>query len=114
MDYKPRYPQPFTLAEASLLDVQTITEEIARLQNSVQRLDETQKILEQSIASDPDPELSKAFTENQTVIASQTERIGILKLALSTSHGITMGAHYKPVVSAMPEIAPAEDGGVDL
>ena len=42
--------------------------EIARLQHSVQRLNETQEMLREAIASDPDPELTKALEENQTVM----------------------------------------------
>ncbi|KAJ7507920.1 hypothetical protein B0H11DRAFT_1969322 [Mycena galericulata] len=127
MDYKPRYAQPFTLAEASLLDVQTITEEIVRLQNSLQRLDETQKMLREHLASiqpgeEVDHEITKAIEENETVIGSQVERISILKMALQTM-GIVAGSHYDvphtPAAShTVTDLAAAhsggEDGGVDL
>ncbi|KAJ7764976.1 hypothetical protein DFH07DRAFT_811006 [Mycena maculata] len=126
MDYKPRYTQPFTLAEARLLDVETITEEIARLQNSLQRLDETQKMLREhvdSIQPEVDPEISKAIQENETVIGSQSERISMLKMALA-DRGVT-GSHYdlappvSRVVGSSGAGAPAEphgeeNGGVDL
>ncbi|KAJ6485156.1 hypothetical protein C8R47DRAFT_550657 [Mycena vitilis] len=126
MDYKPRYEQPFTLSEARLLDVETITEEIARLQNSLQRLRETQDILREHVASiqtgeSVDPEITSALEENETVIGSQAERISILKMAL-TDKGIVAGSHYDidappsraataPVQTVAP---PVEDGGVDL
>ncbi|KAJ7908255.1 hypothetical protein B0H13DRAFT_1474647, partial [Mycena leptocephala] len=98
MEYKPRYAQPFTLAEARLLDVETITEEIARLQNSLQRLGETQDMLREHVASiqpgeEVDPEIAKAIEENETVIGSQSERISILKIALADK-GIIAGSHY--------------------
>ncbi|KAJ7068369.1 hypothetical protein C8F01DRAFT_1050487 [Mycena amicta] len=121
MDYTPRYPQPFTFAEARLLDVQTITEEIARLQNSLQRLHETQTLLREAIASEADPELTKALEENQTVIVSgsQTERISILRLALADK-GISMGAHYDIAAEPTREVAQPvagtpqlEEGGGD-
>jgi len=126
MEYKPRYTQPFTLAEAKLLDVETITEEIARLQNSLQRLGETQDMLREHVASmqsgeEVDPEISKAIEENETVIGSQSERISMLKMAL-LDKGIVAGSHYdlaapppRAVVTPIPAAPPAdEDGGVDL
>ncbi|KAJ7638911.1 hypothetical protein FB45DRAFT_1055121 [Roridomyces roridus] len=129
MEYTPRYAQPFTLTEAKLLDVQTITEEITRLQNSLQRLDETQKMLREYVASikageaPADPEITKALEENVAVIGSQTERISILKMALADI-GIIAGSHYDlaPPASTTPAAAetrpPAptteDDDGVDL
>ncbi|KAH9844263.1 uncharacterized protein C8Q71DRAFT_852765 [Rhodofomes roseus] len=93
MDYRPRYPQPFTLQEAIALDVPVITEEIARLQNSLQHLRRTQNELQAASDAAPDPEFTKAIEENDLVIGSQEERISILKMAL-TEKGILMGSHY--------------------
>ncbi|KAL0949451.1 hypothetical protein HGRIS_009506 [Hohenbuehelia grisea] len=114
MDFIPRYKQPFGLAQAIALDVPTITEEIARLENSLKHLRQTQEILRESLdSSDPaDEELSKAYEENKTVMyvppripkrcssppwtigsASQEERILMLKLALSEK-GVSSTAHY--------------------
>jgi len=90
MDYKPRFSQPFTLNEAIGLDVAVITEgitvvfdrcrisinsrslEIARLQNSLERLIETQAILQAVIIEpgEPDPEIMVAFEENQVVMCA--------------------------------------------
>ncbi|KAK7470532.1 hypothetical protein VKT23_001957 [Stygiomarasmius scandens] len=98
MDYTPRYAQPFTLSEAIALDVSTITEEIARLQNSLKHLNETQEFLKEAIGAEStdtvDPELTQAYEENQVVIGSQEERISILKLAL-TEKGVSTGTHYE-------------------
>ncbi|KAF7292408.1 hypothetical protein HMN09_01224900 [Mycena chlorophos] len=107
MDYRPKYAQPFTLTEARLLDVQTIAEEIARLQNSLQHLHDTQTMLKEAMESDPDPELTKALEENRTVICSgsQTERIAILKLALSDK-GVIMSEHYDPPKNTGPAATP--------
>ena len=90
MDYKPRFSQPFTLYEAIGLDVAVITEgiavvfnkcrisincrslEIARLQNSLERLRETQEVL-QAVIIEPgesDPEIMLAFEENQVVMCA--------------------------------------------
>ncbi|KAJ7094667.1 hypothetical protein B0H15DRAFT_133815 [Mycena belliarum] len=124
MEYKPRYAQPFTLAEAGLLDVETITGEIARLQNSIQRLNVTQEMLRDhatSIQPEVDSEIDKAIEENETVIGSQSERISILKMALADK-GISAGSHYDlapPLTRAVPTearatVASEDSGGVDL
>lgn len=91
MDWKPRYPQPFTAAQLSELDVPTITQglykcldhflvlvvsnvtssskEISRLDNSLQHLSRTQKELHDHLAENPDDEeVSKAMLENQHVM----------------------------------------------
>ncbi|KAK0191080.1 hypothetical protein F5146DRAFT_1047047 [Armillaria mellea] len=96
MEYTPRYAQPFTLNQAIQLDIPVITEEIARLQNSLQHLRETQELLAQYIAENPDDkdaEMEKAFKENETVIGSQEERVGMLRMALSEK-GVNPGSHY--------------------
>lgn len=91
MDWKPRYPQPFTAAQLRELDVPTITQglykcldhflvqvvsnvssslkEISRLDNSLQHLGRTQKELHDHLAENPDDEeVSKAMLENQHVM----------------------------------------------
>jgi len=96
MGYKPRYSQPFTLAEAKALDLSVISEEISRLQNSLKYLSETQVVLKSALAETtepPDSEILQAFEENQVVIGSQEERITILKMAI-TEKGIIPGSHY--------------------
>ncbi|PBK72703.1 hypothetical protein ARMSODRAFT_953104 [Armillaria solidipes] len=96
MEYTPRYAQPFTLSQAIQLDIPVITEEIARLQNSLQHLRETQELLGQYIAENPDEqdaEIEKAFKENEAVIGSQEERVGMLRMALSEK-GVNPGSHY--------------------
>lgn len=73
-----------------------IDAEIARLQNSLQHLRETQELLAQYIAENPDDkdaEMEKAFKENETVIGSQEERIGMLRMALSQK-GVNPSSHY--------------------
>lgn len=91
MDWKPRYPQPFTAAQLRELDVPTITQglykcldhflvqvvsnvssslkEISRLDNSLQHLGRTQKELHDHLSENPDDEeVSKAMLENQHVM----------------------------------------------
>jgi len=90
-----RYNHPFSLQEAVQFEPGTITSEIARLQNSLQHLASTQSSLEQHLAADPDPDLIQALEENRVVIASQTERIGILRQALDKQGIVSASnAHY--------------------
>ncbi|TFK75822.1 hypothetical protein BDN72DRAFT_891698 [Pluteus cervinus] len=108
-DFKPRYPQPFNLAEAVGLDVSVITQEIARLEDSIRRLRETQVMLKEhtslSTPGDVDPEITLAIEENGVVISSQEERIEILKAALREK-GVS-GAHYNPSPTMLDQSAAA-------
>ncbi|KAI0347248.1 hypothetical protein BDW22DRAFT_1351641 [Trametopsis cervina] len=92
MDYTPRYPQPFTLGEAVHLDVPVISEEIARLENSLAHLQDTQTQLREANEESPDPEFEKAIQENEDVIGSQEERISMLRMALSAK-GVPVSFH---------------------
>ncbi|KIM90879.1 hypothetical protein PILCRDRAFT_811373 [Piloderma croceum F 1598] len=96
MDYTPRHPQPFTLEQAILLDVAVLSEEITRLQNSLQHLKGTQEELRQHVAtsSSPDPDFIEAILENEEVIGSQEERVVILRLALAHKGASTNSGHY--------------------
>jgi len=96
MDYTPRHSQPFTLEQAVLLDVAIISEEITRLQNSLQHLKRTQEELREHVAtSSPlDPDFVEAIAENEDVIGSQEERVMILKLALAHKGASTISGHY--------------------
>ncbi|KAF8845867.1 hypothetical protein BDN67DRAFT_886788, partial [Paxillus ammoniavirescens] len=94
MEYNPRYPQPFTLDQAIALDPAVAWDEIARLRNSLLHLKRTQEELQEYsrelAASEEDPDVCQAMKENEitmhVLLASQDERIFILKLAL-THHG---------------------------
>ncbi|TCD68193.1 hypothetical protein EIP91_011365 [Steccherinum ochraceum] len=99
MEYRPRHPQPFTVAEAARLDVPIITEEIARLEHSINHLERTQTELSEFLANEPDDEdFSQAFAENRDVIGSQKERIAMLRLALSEKGIPTNNPHYEPAL----------------
>ncbi|KAG9100458.1 hypothetical protein FRC06_004128 [Ceratobasidium sp. 370] len=95
--FQPVYPQPFTFDHACQLDAPTISAEIARLQNSLQALGSTQRQLQEAIAEEvtPDPELEQALRENSVVIASQEERIVMLRNALEVQGAaIADNPHY--------------------
>lgn len=87
MEYVSKYPQPFTLGEATGFDVSTITEgrylggksrsfslsyepEISRLENSLTHLRSTQDQLKPIMeeTDGDEPEITKAYVENQTVM----------------------------------------------
>jgi len=110
MDFVPRYSQPFTLQQATLLDVPILSEEIDRLKNSLQHLRRTQEELVVHIAatSPPDPDLSEAFKENEQVIGSQEERIVILKSALAHK-GASNSSHYEPATAESQSSPTAAD-----
>jgi len=99
MEYSSKYNQPFTLSQAIHLDVSILSEEITRLQNSLQHLRSTQTTLrehtasEQSSNSPVDPEITVALSENEETIGSQEERISILKMALAHK-GVSTSNHY--------------------
>lgn len=122
MEFKPRHPQPFTILQAVELDVFVITEEIARLQNSISHLKDTQQSLQTYLSTEDDAELATALKENEVVIASQQERITILQFALR-GKGVIGNEHYslptqQPSSRTEPdESTPTEnreDGGIDL
>ncbi|KAJ7591001.1 hypothetical protein C8J56DRAFT_934432 [Mycena floridula] len=89
------------------LPIETISQEIARLQDSVRRLDETQHLLQEHLASEstPDPEITQAIQENETTIGSQRERILMLKLAMRLAYG-----HPAPIVQEQDD----SDTGIHL
>jgi len=114
MEYHPKHPQPFSFSEALQLDPGTITEEIARLQNSLKHLKETQDELRPLT---DDPELAQALRENEAVIASQEERINMLNVALIEKGVIASGGHYElkqtPVTDAQQSPAARLDPHMD-
>lgn len=104
MEWVPRHRQPFTWEQLLELTVPEITQEIARLQHSLEHLRKTQDELKEHIAASPDPELSAVIEENETVIASQTERVQMMRLALQAK-GFTKASN--PHYDAAPERATA-------
>ncbi|KIJ70036.1 hypothetical protein HYDPIDRAFT_104717 [Hydnomerulius pinastri MD-312] len=104
MEFTPRYPQPFTLDQAIALDPAVASDEIVRLQNSLSHLKRTQDELKEYVRElapgEEDPDINQAIKENEITIASQDERIFMLKLALS-HHGLvnSSGPISEPHVS---------------
>ncbi|KAF8579309.1 hypothetical protein K439DRAFT_1359816 [Ramaria rubella] len=123
MEFKPRHAQPFTVEQAVLLDPFVITAEIARLQNSLAHLRDTQQQLQESVdsADPPDPEISQAIEENNVVILSQEERVSMLRLALELKGLVNQSnPHYDSPLPPSPSptsntvLAAEESRRVDL
>ncbi|WWD02168.1 hypothetical protein V865_000206 [Kwoniella europaea PYCC6329] len=90
----PKHAQPFSLEEAMGLEVETLVNEIKRLENSIKHLQRTQSDLKSYLDSeegkedeDGDGEIGKAYKENEDTISSQSERITLIKLALINKLG---------------------------
>ncbi|KAG2070797.1 hypothetical protein BDR04DRAFT_1017929 [Suillus decipiens] len=101
MEFIPRHPQPFTFQQAISFDPEVSADEIGRLQNSISHLRRTQEEL-QEYAEDPD--VAQAIKENNQTLASQDERIFMLRLAL-TQRGASnaTSAHYDLSPEPKPE-----------
>ncbi|KAG8830362.1 hypothetical protein FRC18_008203 [Serendipita sp. 400] len=126
-DFVPKFKQPFSIQVASGLDIQTLMNELSRLDDSVRRLSETQDTLKEFLdeatrkGEQRDPELEAAFEENKDVIGSQEERIHMITLVL-VEKGVSAEslAHYLPKsqdprgqsLNTMEPIN--DDGGIDL
>ena len=67
-DFVPQHAQPFTIEQARQLDVSTITQEISRLENSLNHLEETQTILREALADGHDQDVEDALEENDTKV----------------------------------------------
>lgn len=81
-----------------MLDVSTLAAEVSRLRNSIQHLQSTQADLRAYLLAEPDKdedgEVKAALRENTEVIASQEERIGMLRQVLVHKVGEDSLAHY--------------------
>ncbi|KAG8949495.1 hypothetical protein FRC03_000322 [Tulasnella sp. 419] len=85
----------------------TGTSEISRLQHSLERLRSTQVQLQEFLkeSESPDADLSDAFNENKNVIASQEERIQLLRHALELKGGsVASNPHYAPQEASLPSV----------
>lgn len=109
------------------LDVQTLTNEMGRLEDSLSRLVATQTTLKEVIDADDngaDREIVQAYEENEEVIGSQRERVEMIIMALgmkgvslqSMSH--YLGGRSLPPQAINDHVATAqtgqEEGGIDL
>ncbi|RXK35549.1 hypothetical protein M231_07181 [Tremella mesenterica] len=105
--YNPKYPQPFTLAEAIELDVSTILAEISRLRNSLHHLEDSQRQLKDFLLVEDEGsegEMRRAIVDNEVTIATQQERIILLRLALQNKVGEEALKHYGLEVVSPPDL----------
>ncbi|KWU42165.1 hypothetical protein RHOSPDRAFT_5488, partial [Rhodotorula sp. JG-1b] len=128
MDYSPRHAQPVTLAQLRQLEPELLTGEIARLENSLQHLEASNVELRawagiESSAGKPEDgtttttttttdddeqldegskrEFAEAVRENEETIASQRERLTMIRLALEEKVGVdAANPHYERATAA--------------
>lgn len=84
--------------------------EVSRLQHSLLHLKRTQDELRDHISTSEtiDHVVQEAIEENDGVIASQEERIGMLKLALQQKGVNIQSGHYDTASSIVPSAPPEE------
>ncbi|OXG15077.1 hypothetical protein C367_05742 [Cryptococcus neoformans Ze90-1] len=99
--FTPQYAQPFTLQEATGLELDSLIAEVNRLINSLEHLYATQDQLLEFIESeegrgDPEGEQAacEAYRENEELIPRQGERVALLCAAVVNKAGgeVVVGA----------------------
>ncbi|GAA5860657.1 hypothetical protein JCM3774_006242 [Rhodotorula dairenensis] len=114
MDYTPRHAQPVTLAQLRQLEPELLTGEIARLENSMQHLeasnaelrlwgglspvddDDRTSAAAEDFDEDSKRDFAEAVKENEETIASQRERLTMIRLALEEKIGVdATNPHYE-------------------
>ncbi|SCZ88472.1 BZ3500_MvSof-1268-A1-R1_Chr10-2g02970 [Microbotryum saponariae] len=91
----PTYSHPFTLSQAIQLEPALITQEITRLQHSIQHLERSNAELLQYLEEEgPEAEFESSIRENE--VTMQKERISILRHALQEQIGVDgSNGHYE-------------------
>ncbi|TKA56711.1 hypothetical protein B0A53_01906 [Rhodotorula sp. CCFEE 5036] len=127
MDYTPRHAQPVTLAQLRQLEPELLTGEIARLENSIQHLEASNVELrvwagissagkpddgtattaaavdddDEQLDEDSKREFAEAVRENEETVASQRERLTMIRLALEEKIGVdAANPHYERATAA--------------
>ncbi|KAK4046704.1 hypothetical protein OIV83_005907 [Microbotryomycetes sp. JL201] len=116
--FTPRHEQPVTFETLRQLEPELLTAEVGRLQNSIQHLERSNAELEEFAATEDDDddrrELQLAVTENLQTIASQKERLVMIRLALQDKLGVDAGnAHYDLAESSKGRMSKTADGRDD-
>ncbi|GAA6060202.1 hypothetical protein JCM10212_002281 [Sporobolomyces blumeae] len=110
-EFRPVHQHPVTLAELSRLEPELLSNEIARLENSIRHLrrsnDEVIEFLDGDEASDLDGDSRAEFVDsvrdNDETIATQQERIAMIRISLEEQIGVqASNSHY----SVRPDPAP--------
>ncbi|KDQ12765.1 hypothetical protein BOTBODRAFT_67219 [Botryobasidium botryosum FD-172 SS1] len=107
MSFTPQHQHPFTFQEAISLSPEELSGEISRLEHSLEHLRKSQIELQTFIEDkkqdgSTDPEVSGAIEENEGVIASQEERIRMLRIVLEKKGGANSGSgHYRPALASL-------------
>ncbi|GAA6017163.1 hypothetical protein JCM10207_002557 [Rhodosporidiobolus poonsookiae] len=131
IDYTPRHAQPVTLSQLRQLEPELLSNEIARLQHSIQHLERSNDELRRFAAGEGDGdgeeeelddetrrEFEESVRENEETIASQKERQHMLRIALEEQVGVdARNPHYTPAsapssaASFVPPPVPAPTAG---
>ncbi|KAL7422339.1 hypothetical protein Q5752_002985 [Cryptotrichosporon argae] len=82
MPFTPKHPQPFTFAACCEWSVDELLAEIQRLQNSIAHLESTVEQLLGALAEEEDADFRAAVDEDRAVLASQRERVEMMRAAL--------------------------------
>ncbi|ORY76863.1 hypothetical protein BCR35DRAFT_292372 [Leucosporidium creatinivorum] len=99
----PVHDQPVTLAALKELEPEILTAEVARLQNSIKHLERSNEELktfcseadDEDLDDDSRREFEQSVKENEETIASQKERMVMLRLALESQLGVdATNSHY--------------------
>ncbi|GAA5977548.1 hypothetical protein JCM10908_005012 [Rhodotorula pacifica] len=129
MDYAPRHAQPVTLAQLRQLEPELLTGEIARLENSIQHLEAsnvelrewagigtatTTSTQDDEIDEDSKREFAEAVRENEETIASQQERLTMIRLALEEKIGVDAANPHYERASARQSTAAATANEMDV
>ncbi|KAI5480967.1 hypothetical protein MNV49_006777 [Pseudohyphozyma bogoriensis] len=112
-DFIPRHQQPVTLAQLNQLEPELLTQEISRLRNSISHLQRSNKELDEFLnppegAQDDElddetrEELRKSIEENDETIASQEERMEMIRIALQNQLGVDAANSHYDVAASTP------------
>ncbi|GAA5907178.1 hypothetical protein JCM6882_008384 [Rhodosporidiobolus microsporus] len=116
IDYTPKHPQPVSLAALRQLEPELLSNEITRLQNSVQHLERSNDELrafaagggeDDEVDEESKGEFEAAVRENEETIAAQKERLHMICLALEEKVGVdASNPHYNLASPASSSTAP--------
>ncbi|GAA5822551.1 hypothetical protein JCM11251_006376 [Rhodosporidiobolus azoricus] len=118
IDYTPKHPQPVTLAQLRQLEPELLSNEITRLQNSIQHLERSNDELREfagdgggeddEVDEESKAEFEAAIRENEETIAAQNERLHMIRLALEEQVGVDAeNPHYNLSSTASTALPPA-------
>ncbi|BGP50034.1 hypothetical protein JCM10450v2_005942 [Rhodotorula kratochvilovae] len=120
--FTPAHNQPVTLAQLRLLEPELLSNEIARLQNSIAHLERSNDELrafvrgegeeedgDEGLDDETKRELEDTVRENEETVARQQERITMIRLALEEQVGVDARNPHYALAGSAPASAPVEE-----